>query len=212
MTASFNKQLYIAVEGIDGSGKTTAVKFIEDLIRRKGHTCLAIREPGTTALGEKIRDIIKNLSILGYTPSDNVLSMLVNAARLDMLEQTVELAKERFILSDRCFISTIAYQNKSNINTLLCNLGTRNLTKIPDLIFILDVNYDTANSRVYGRGLKSDDILDAPSRAEFEKRRRIYLDFGRNSTDLKTRIVYIKGGQTREEVEEDIYKELCHYL
>ena len=212
MTTPLTKQLYIAVEGIDGGGKTTAIKYIEDLIQRKGHTCLAIREPGTTALGEKLRDIIKNLSTLGYKPSDNVLSMIVNAARLDMIEQTVVPAKERFIVSDRCFISTIAYQNKSNINRLLCDLGTQNKTKIPDLIFILDVDYDTANNRVYGRGLKSSDILDAPSRAEFEKRRQIYLEFDKNFAYLKTRVIYINGCQSREEVEEDIYQELCHYL
>lgn len=64
------KQLYIAVEGIDGSGKTTAIKFMEHLIKQKGKTCLTIREPGTTGLGEKIRDIIKSLQTLNYKPSD----------------------------------------------------------------------------------------------------------------------------------------------
>lgn len=205
------KQLYIAVEGIDGSGKTTAIKFMEHLIKQKGKTCLTIREPGTTGLGEKIRDIIKSLQTLNYKPSDTVLSMLVNTARLDMVEQCVEKATEQFILSDRCFLSTHVYQHSSNWNILLNQIGTKNHSVVPDIIFIFDVDYETATSRVSGRGLKTDDSFDSASRKDFELRREQYLKVGANP-NLKSRIIYINGAQSREEVEEDIYRELCHYL
>lgn len=204
------KQLYIAVEGLDGSGKTTTVNFIEQLIRYKGYNCLTIREPGGTALSEKIRTIIKTLDELPYRPSDSVLSMLVNAARLDNLEQLIDKASEDFILTDRCYLSTFVYQNRTNLNPTLCRLGTRDYNRVPDIVFILDVDYRTSYNRIVGRGLKTDS-LEEVSAAVFDARRAVYLSFLKEQNG-KTRFIHINAAQDRELVEEDICNVLEQYL
>jgi len=104
------KGFFITIEGLEGSGKSSVIKFIEKLLRRRGATLKVYREPGSTKVGEKIRKILldkKNKKLSAHTEL-----LLYLAARTQLIEQRLkgDLKKYDFIVCDRFFDSTLVYQ------------------------------------------------------------------------------------------------------
>ena len=100
--------LFIAFEGIDGSGKTTQTRALVRRIRRRGSPALLTHEPGGTPLGEYLRRWLKRRSVL--LPLSE-LTLFV-AARAELVENIIKPALESGItvVSDRYTASTVAYQ------------------------------------------------------------------------------------------------------
>ncbi len=104
------KGFFITIEGSEGSGKSSVIKFIEKLLRKRGATLKVYREPGSTKVGEKIRKILldkKNKKLSAHTEL-----LLYLAARTQLIEQRLkgDLKKYDFIICDRFFDSTLVYQ------------------------------------------------------------------------------------------------------
>ncbi|MDD5356330.1 MAG: dTMP kinase [Candidatus Omnitrophica bacterium] len=104
------KGKFITFEGPEKSGKSTQAKLLKKYLSGKGFSCLFIREPGTTSLGEKIRKILldkKNTHI-----SHAAEMLLYMAARSQIVEQVIlpALEKGKIVICDRFLDSTIAYQ------------------------------------------------------------------------------------------------------
>ncbi|MBP7088690.1 MAG: dTMP kinase [Candidatus Omnitrophica bacterium] len=102
--------MFITIEGIEGSGKSSVIKFLDKYLRRKGFSVKTYREPGTTKIGEKIRDILldkNNKALSRYTEL-----LLYLAARTQLIEEKLkrDLKKYDFIVCDRFFDSTLVYQ------------------------------------------------------------------------------------------------------
>jgi dTMP kinase len=102
--------LFLAFEGVDGSGKSTQATLLSKYLREGGFEVVHVREPGSTALGERIRALVLDESGLGIPPRSELFLML--AARAAFVEQVVmpALRQGRIVISDRFELSTLAYQ------------------------------------------------------------------------------------------------------
>jgi len=98
---------FISFEGIDGAGKTTHIDALERLWREAGHEVVRTREPGGTALAEKLRGLFLHDAMDPLTEA-----LLVFAGRRDHIKQVIEpaLARGAWVLCDRFTDATFAYQ------------------------------------------------------------------------------------------------------
>ncbi len=98
---------FITFEGIDGAGKSTHIGFVADLLRARGQTVVTTREPGGTALGEQLRELL-----LHQTMHLETEALLMFAARREHLAQVIEpaLARGDWVISDRFTDASFAYQ------------------------------------------------------------------------------------------------------
>jgi dTMP kinase len=135
--------MFITFEGPDGSGKTTQINPLSDYLIEKGYSVLITREPGGTAIGDQIRQVLSDLKNTGMNPRSETLLFL--AARAQLVEQVIKphLEKGFIILCDRYADSTMAYQGYGHQNDLnqiknLINFATGGLK--PDLTLLFDMD------------------------------------------------------------------------
>ena len=132
---------FIALEGIDGSGKTTQAGLLADALERRGLTVTRTREPGGTLLGERVRQIV-----LSGDPGHLTLvaeAHLFAAARAELVERVVRpsLAAGRWVVSDRFLDSSLAYQGAARglgIDTVLDINSEAVGDCLPDLALVID--------------------------------------------------------------------------
>jgi dTMP kinase len=98
---------FITFEGIDGAGKSTHIAFVADLLRARGLHVVTTREPGGTALGEQLRELLLHQRMHLETEA-----LLMFAARREHLAQVIEpaLARGDWVISDRFTDASFAYQ------------------------------------------------------------------------------------------------------
>lgn len=155
---------FITVEGADGAGKTTHLDFIERHLRAGGHAVVRSREPGGTALGEKLRGVLLG----GDGGGDGVPAigaraelLLLFAARAQHLDEVIApaLAAGKWVLCDRFTDATYAYQGGGR------GLDARVIGELedwthgnlqPDLTLLLDVPVAVAQARAERRGAAAD--------------------------------------------------------
>jgi dTMP kinase len=139
---------YLALEGVDGSGKSTVGRALLEALERRGTEAILVREPGGTALGEAVRSLLLD----SQTLDDWAEVFLFAAQRAELARDVIQPALEAgtWVISDRSYYSSIAYQGRAR------GLGedkvrTINETGldgvIPDFIFVLDVAPEVALSR-----------------------------------------------------------------
>ena len=102
--------MFITFEGPDGSGKSTQIRLLAERLRAEGYAVLQTREPGGTAIGEQIRDVLHDLGNTAMQPRAELL--LYSAARAQLVGEVIQPHLERggLVLSDRYFDSSLAYQ------------------------------------------------------------------------------------------------------
>ncbi|MEZ5176310.1 MAG: dTMP kinase [Acidimicrobiia bacterium] len=100
---------YIAIEGIEGAGKSTVAKAIADHLKTVGHPAIFVREPGGTDVGERIREILLGN---GDPPSPRAEAVLFAASRAQLVETVIKpaLMDRSWVVSDRSAYSSLAYQ------------------------------------------------------------------------------------------------------
>ena len=101
------KGKFISFEGIDGAGKSTHIDFVADFLRARGKTVVCSREPGGTAVGEKLRDMLLHEKMHLETET-----LLMFASRREHMAQVIEpaLARGHWVISDRFTDASFAYQ------------------------------------------------------------------------------------------------------
>ena len=141
----------ITFEGIDGSGKSTQIRMLENELKKNKIKYTILREPGGTSLSEKIRDLLLKKDSIDI----NSLSegLLFAAARSQLTSEKIVPALNcgKFVICDRFSDSTIAYQGYGrglNIKRLenINNIATDGLS--PKITFILDIDPKIAVSRI----------------------------------------------------------------
>lgn len=146
------KGLFITLEGPDGSGKSTVAKLLHEYIDGLGILNAFTREPGGTAIGEDIREIL--LDNDNYEMTSRTEALLYAAARAQHAEEKIQplLDNDYIVLSDRYVLSSLAYQGHSR------GLGIETIMEInefamgdtyPDLVLFFDVDPEIALSRKY---------------------------------------------------------------
>jgi dTMP kinase len=100
--------MFITFEGVDGSGKTTQARLLAEHLRESGREVVATREPGGTALGERIRELL----LFGDDVAPWAEATLFAAARAQLVEEVIRPAQERGadVVCDRYIDSSLAYQ------------------------------------------------------------------------------------------------------
>jgi dTMP kinase len=146
---------FITFEGIDGAGKSTQIRFVEEWLRARGVDVLLTREPGGTPLGEALRELILHRSMQPRTET-----LLMFAARCEHVVTVIEpaLAAGRWVLCDRFTDATYAYQSggrglpQGDI-AILERWAHPELQ--PDLTFLFDLAPEVAAARL-ARAQRSD--------------------------------------------------------
>lgn len=134
--------LFITFEGPDGSGKSTQINLVVDYLTRQGYEVLCTREPGGTAIGDQIRQVVHDIGNTEMSARAEIL--LYSASRAQLVEQVIlpHLAKGGVVLCDRYADSTYAYQGygrQLDFETLrlITHFATQGLK--PNLTIYLDL-------------------------------------------------------------------------
>ncbi len=146
--------LFITLEGIDGTGKSTQHRLLAQYLKKRGHKVVATREPGSTHVGEQIRDILLASKTEKLAPVAEL--MLMYAARAQHLDEVVRpaLARGEIVASDRFNDASMAYQGYGRklgveavrgIDRIVCGATQ------PDLTLVLDLSPRQALARAHGR-------------------------------------------------------------
>ncbi|WP_413101992.1 dTMP kinase [Streptomyces sp. Inha503] len=187
---------FIAVEGGDGSGKSTQVEALAEWIRAKGHEVVVTREPGATAIGKRLRSILLDVSSAGI--SHRAEALLYAADRAEHVDTVVRPALERgaVVISDRYIDSSVAYQGAGR------DLAATEIARIsrwatnglvPHLTVLLDVSPETARER----------FTEAPDRLESEPaefHQRVRAGFLALAAADPARYIVVDAGQLPEAV------------
>ena len=201
--------MFISFEGIDGSGKSTQLSLLRDVLEAKGHEVLTIREPGATLLSESIREILLSNK---QTITSTAELLLFSSARTQLVEMIIEPALKagKFILCDRYVDSTTAYQgfgrqlDMNNVRS--CNeIATRGV--MPHVTFFIDVAYEQAQQRMqFTPGSTEPDRMERSGREFFERVRDGYLQIASLEPQ---RFVVVNGHREREEIHSEIVSVLA---
>ncbi len=142
--------MFISIEGLDGSGKTTQAQRLYDWLRIRGHDVLLTREPGGTPIGEQIRALLHDLDNTAMQPATELL--LYNASRAQLVAEELrpQLESGGIALCDRYADSTLAYQGYGHGQDLdllrdVIKAATGGLQ--PDVTIFLDIAPQTALER-----------------------------------------------------------------
>ncbi len=148
------KAKFITIEGIEGAGKSTQIKYIAKYLKNKGIKALITREPGGTKLGKKIRQILLDKDTGNITASAELLLMF--ADRIEHIETKIKpaLADNIWVISDRFIDSSYGYQGGGrgidfNYIEQLENLVLTNFK--PDLSLFLDITLKKSLERMKKR-------------------------------------------------------------
>ncbi len=142
---------FIVLDGPDGCGKSTQTKLLAEWIQKQGTTCVSFRDPGSTDIGEKIREILLNPEHIRMDTQTELL--LYMAARAQLWSECVKptLEKGDCVLMDRWVSSTCAYQGYAGgfgIEKVI-DVAEHCLERLwPDITVILDVDLATARQRM----------------------------------------------------------------
>lgn len=188
--------LFITLEGIDGSGKSTQRELLAGELRRRGLDVVATREPGGTAIGEGIRHLMVSDATSHIAPTTELL--LYVAARAQHVAELIRpaLGRGSIVISDRYTDSTIAFQGYGRGLDLkmieeLNEFATDGLK--PDLTIVFDLDPEAARTRQGSRPIGG--LLGAfdEQHSEFHERMRAgYLKMAQQESS-RVRIVDASG-------------------
>ena len=183
--AGGSRGVFISFEGGEGVGKTTQVSLLEERIRTLGRDVIAVKEPGTTALGDYLGKWLKTRPDTGAWAE----LLLFEAARAELVRQVVRPALDAgaIVITDRFADSSTAYQGYGrrlgvgNVKRLN-QLATGNL--VPDVTVLLDMDVGQALARVENQADLSMVLNPIPTRIDPEGERR----FERESAAFHSRV------------------------
>ncbi len=198
------KGKFITFEGIEGCGKTTQIKLLDEYLRGKGLETVLTREPGGTEIGDKIRSILldpANKKMYAVTEL-----LLYGASRAQHLEEQIRPAIEsnKIVLCDRYSDSTTAYQGAAR---RLSNKFIKDLDGLatgglkPDLTIIVDISPEEGLKRARNRS--SLDRFEQEEASFHERVRKSYLQISREEP---LRVKVVDGAKSIEEIHKEIVR------
>lgn len=203
--------LLISFEGIDFSGKSTQINRLTKKLHGIKKNYVTLREPGGTVIGEKIRDILLDKKADEMASETELL--LYSAARAQLVrEQIIPRLKEGYwVILDRFFDSTIAYQGFGrglSINKIeqITNFAVE--THIPDITFYLRLSPEAMKSRKLTAG-RADDRLESNRDSFFEN---IFSGYEEIANENKDRFRVIDANKPEEEIFSIIWEMLSSHL
>ena len=197
-----NPGRFITLEGGEGAGKSTQIQVIKDYLLTCGNDVVVTREPGGTSEGKEIRNLLVSGDKDKWSPlSETLLIMADRAAHLERVIRPA-LAEGKYVVCDRFFDSTKAYQGVAGGLGLdvIHNLQQPVLgTTLPDVTFLLDIDPEKGLRRAQVRG--GELRFESKTLAYHRTLRNAFLDFAAQEPD---RIFVIDADRDVEAVSADI--------
>jgi dTMP kinase len=142
---------FIALDGMDGAGKSSQIAALSDWLRSSGRTVVTCRDPGSTPAGDAIRAILLDRHDLPVSATAEML--LYMAARAQLVAEVVAPALDRgdWVISDRYLLANVVYQGHAGgldpeVIRRVGAVATGGI--MPDLVLVLDVDLETAARRL----------------------------------------------------------------
>ena len=187
---------YIALEGVDGSGKSTVGRVLIQRLEASGNKAILVREPGGTEVGEVVRSLLLDSEELDHWAE----VFLFAAQRAELARALIRPALESgtWVVSDRSYYSSIAYQGRAR------GLGEEKVRRInetgldgvlPDHVFVLDVEPDLALDRQHHPDRIGKEGIDFQSAV-----RSCYLDLA----EAEEKVVVLDGSASVDELASQI--------
>lgn len=206
---------FITFEGSEGCGKSTQVQRLATRLQKQGVPLLLTREPGGTAIGEKIRHLLQfDSESLAMFPETEVL--LFAASRSQLVREVILPALEQgtAVISDRFFDSTTVYQGVARKldPPIVAQLNEFAIGACrPDLTFILDVDVTTARARLLRR-VRSVKTLDRMEQEPVEFYQRVCGAYRELARLEPTRFCLLDGVRSPEEIEAEVWSTVSERL
>lgn len=161
--------MYICLEGIDGSGKSTQIPLLEEWLNNCGFEVMRIFEPTDSDIGRLIRKMLRDPGATGEN-FQKTLALLFAADRMVLMDKINAAEKSgKIVISDRCFYSSIVYQNDPS---WLYELNK--FVKRPDIAILLDLEVENALKRCEGKDSFENKVF-------LEKIRERYLELAQKN-------------------------------
>ncbi len=211
--------VFITLEGLDGSGKTTQIKRLAAWLTRRGHQPVLLRQPGGTAIGDRIRELL--LDSRSHSLDAMTEMALMFADRSQAIAEVIQPALDagKIVVCDRFTDSTEAYQGGGrklgsevvlNLHRLIC----RGLQ--PDITLLLLPGFESSLARARRRNdrMESETGRDE-NRFETERdafHRRVWEKYREIAAREPERVVLIEGDLTIDEVHEQIVESVSERI
>ena len=192
--------MFITFEGIEGSGKSTQIRMLKEALLAKQHEVIVLREPGGTILGEKVREAFLEKTIEKISVETETFLLYASRKHLDQNLLKPSLASKKFVICDRYYDATEAYQcygkglSREFFQSLnkICNLSK------PEMTFYIDITSEISRERISNR---ERDRMEAEEVDFFNKVREGYLKITEENIE---RIYKINGIDTIENIHKKI--------
>jgi dTMP kinase len=187
---------FIAIEGVDGSGKSTQIARLAAALREKGHSVVVTREPGGTVFGERLRGLLLGSDSPKISPEAEALGFAASRAQLVSEVIRPALASGAWVVSDRFVDSSLAYQGSAR------GLGVERVRAanaiavdgcLPDLVVVLDIPVGEARARETG----PDDRIESEGS---DLQERVAVGYRLLADESPERIVLVPATGSAEEV------------
>jgi dTMP kinase len=177
--------MFVTLDGIDGTGKSTQVARLADWLRRRGKTVTVCSDPGGTELGGKLREILLHARLTQIGMRTEALLFMASRAELVLQVIRPALARGEVVVSDRYLLANVVYQGHAGglqVDDLwqVGEFSTGGL--VPDLTIVLDLPVEVAEDR---RG-RSADRMEARGREFAERVRAGFLTEAKRQPDQIT--------------------------
>lgn len=189
---------YVALEGVDGAGKSTVADELVARLEGEGHDVLRVREPGGTAIGEEVRSLLLH----GGDMAPWTEALLFAAQRAELAQTVIRPAMEggAVVISDRSLYSSLAYQGGAR-GLGVDRVRTANLLGLgdvlPELVVVLDLSIDDALDR--------QQLADRIGSAGRQIQEEVSATYHRLAAEEPDRIKIIPVGSA-EETTETVYR------
>lgn len=183
--------MYVAFEGIDGSGKSTIIK----ILKKEFPNYTYVREPGSTPFAESLRDFMfKEHADVCSNISGLTFQSLMHTARIDLTESLAKnslLSDNEAIISDRCFLSSVYCKTDFEKIWNMIDNDVRTLCKLPNAIIYLSLTPQVSIDRLKNR--KDSNFMDSDSLNNIQRILTNYeMAITKAQIQLKVKFPFIK--------------------
>lgn len=194
---------FISLDGIDGAGKSTQIERLREYLTGRGCDVLVVRDPGSTDVGKKLREILLDSDLDMHRRTEALLFM---ASRCELVETVIRpaLAAGRTVVSDRFLLANVVYQSVGGVVTAdaLWQMGRWSTAGLqPDLTLLLDMPAASAVKRINGPA----DRMERRGVAYLETVRQAFLS---QLPQASPRIAVIDADRDPDQVAQDIASRL----
>jgi dTMP kinase len=205
--------IFLSFEGGEASGKSVQANRLAERLRAEGRDVVSVREPGSTPVGERVRDIVLHAQDIPLAP--NAQALLYSTARAQLVRDVIRpaLAQSKVVVVDRFYDSTLAYQgygHGADLDQLRAVTAFAVGDLRPDRTFLLDLPVEAAEGRAATRKPgRAWDRFEAEARAFHERVRAGYIELAKAEP---RRFAVISADRDVDAVFADVWREVERLL